>query len=119
MGKKYILEVSDEPDDYEEGRKYYRCVDAPWWSISETILNRMTPYEPKPEPEPAFNPGDEVEIIDDDNLKAVILDQSEESGMWHILDENGCVDGLSGRILRKTGRQYPEVTKLIERLRQC
>lgn len=37
----YILRMEDEPCEYDDGRKYHKCIDAPWWSCSEDMLNRL------------------------------------------------------------------------------
>lgn len=42
MGKKYIIEL-EEPEMFDE-RKYYQCSQMPWWSVSENIVENLTPY---------------------------------------------------------------------------
>lgn len=29
----------------EDGFAFYKCVDAPWWYISDMHINRLKPYE--------------------------------------------------------------------------
>ena len=41
---KYIIEFKDEPELLEEGLAYYTCVDAPWWSASDHLIGKFTPY---------------------------------------------------------------------------
>lgn len=41
---KYIIEFHDEPELMEEGLAYYTCVDAPWWSASDHLIGKLTPY---------------------------------------------------------------------------
>lgn len=41
---KYIIEFKDEPELLEEGLAYYTCVDAPWWSASDHLIGKLTPY---------------------------------------------------------------------------
>ena len=42
MGKKYIIEL-EEPEMFDE-RKYYQCSQMPWWAVSESIVENLTPY---------------------------------------------------------------------------
>jgi hypothetical protein len=41
---KYVIELDDEPCMREDGYNFYACKTVPWWSISDTIINRLTPY---------------------------------------------------------------------------
>ena len=41
---KYIIEFEDEPYMREDGVDYYTCKSARWYKLSETIINRLTPY---------------------------------------------------------------------------
>ena len=43
---KYIIEFEDEPYMYEDEAKYYKCIQAPWWGLSERVIKRLTPYQP-------------------------------------------------------------------------
>ena len=45
---KYIIEFEDEPCMYEDEAKYYKCIQAPWWGLSERVIERLTPYQPEP-----------------------------------------------------------------------
>ena len=45
MSKKYVIEIEEEPHIVEDGVEYFRCTQAPWWSTSRLLLNRLTPYE--------------------------------------------------------------------------
>lgn len=42
---KYIIELEDNPNDtyFGEGN-FYRCKQIPYWSISESMRNRLEPY---------------------------------------------------------------------------
>lgn len=42
---KYIIETENAPSMLEEGIAFYKCINAPWWYISDTIINRLKPYE--------------------------------------------------------------------------
>lgn len=42
---KYIIEIEDVPSMVEDGFTFYKCVDAPWWYISDMHINRLKPYE--------------------------------------------------------------------------
>lgn len=43
---KYIIEFEDEPCMYEDGMKFYKCIQAPWWGLSERVIKQLTPYQP-------------------------------------------------------------------------
>ena len=43
---KYIVEFEDEPCMYEDDVHFYKCVQAPWWGLSEKVIKRLTPYQP-------------------------------------------------------------------------
>ena len=43
---KYILELEDEPNkEYFGEGNYYRCKQIPYWSISESMKNRLEQYD--------------------------------------------------------------------------
>lgn len=42
---KYILEIEDVPSMLEEGQAFFKSLNAPWWYISDMILNRLEQYE--------------------------------------------------------------------------
>ena len=43
---KYIIELEDEPNkEYFGEGNYYRCKQIPYWSISESMRNRLEPYD--------------------------------------------------------------------------
>lgn len=42
---KYFLELEDVPSMFEEGRAFYKCLDAPWWHISDMIINSLKQCE--------------------------------------------------------------------------
>lgn len=41
---KYIIKFEDEPSMFEDGLKFYKCRQAPYWSVNERILDKMSPY---------------------------------------------------------------------------
>ena len=54
MGK-YILELEDEPNTnyFGEEERFYRCKQIPYWSISESMRNRLEPYVADRKTEPS------------------------------------------------------------------
>lgn len=44
--KKYILRIEDEPCNYEDGLKYYKCADVSYWQLSESLLAKLPELEP-------------------------------------------------------------------------
>ena len=47
---KYIIEFEDTPWMVVDGMKHYRCIQAPWWTLSKSIIERLTPYQPEHKP---------------------------------------------------------------------
>lgn len=46
---KYIVEFEDEPFMYEDEVHFYKCIQAPWWGLSERVIEQLTPYQPEPD----------------------------------------------------------------------
>ena len=179
---KYVIEFEDEPND--DG--YYKCMDAPWWSASWSIIGKMTPYDEAfaGYQESAYKKGLEdawevarrivacpeqggldmseikevfgFNVLDVGDLFATIMaeeaiaklkayDEEQDSikvgdevvvngltGVVMRLDEKGNVDryftsdgktfgnisGFQNNEVRKTGRHFDEVEKLLERMRE-
>lgn len=122
MGQKYIIELEDESFMDGSAHVLHRVKGFRSLVFDEEGLAKLTPYEPGTKPEPAFKVGDEVAYpAIDEYRKCVVLAEAEEPGVWVVLTENGCVEymdeRLDERFLKKTGKHYPEVTKMIEALR--
>lgn len=66
---KYILELEDEPNkEYFGEGNYYRCKQIPYWSISESMRNRLEPYDEadrKTEPSNSEKPNNCEHITED------------------------------------------------------
>ena len=43
---KYIVEFEDEPSMYVDEVHFYKCIQAPWWGLSEEVIKYLTPYQP-------------------------------------------------------------------------
>ena len=43
---KYIVEFEDEPSMYVDEVNFYKCIQAPWWGLSEEVIKYLTPYQP-------------------------------------------------------------------------
>ena len=59
---KYIIEFHDEPELMEEGLSYYTCVDAPWWSASDHLIGKLTPYKEGEEYQRGFDDAHKISI---------------------------------------------------------
>ena len=44
--KKYILRMEEEPCNYEDKLKYYKCTDVSYWQLSESLLAKLPELEP-------------------------------------------------------------------------
>ena len=42
---KYIIEIEDVPSMLEEGHAFFKCLNVPWWYISDNSINRLKRYE--------------------------------------------------------------------------
>ena len=42
---KYLIEFEDKHSCTEEGHKFYRCKQATWWSVSDSIINQLKPFD--------------------------------------------------------------------------
>ena len=119
MGKKYIIELEEKMFSNGTIDALYRAKGFRSLVFDAEGLKKLTPYEPETKPEPAFKVGDEVRLAASAEYKSVVLDEADEPGVWIVLTKNGCVEKVDEILLKKTGKHYPEVVKLIERLRQC
>ena len=74
---KYILELEDEPNkEYFGEGNYYRCKQIPYWSISESMRNRLEPYD---EADDTENSSEKP-----NNSTISILEQVEpQTEQWH------------------------------------
>ena len=120
MGKKYIIELEEKMFSNGTLDALYRVKGFRSLVFDAEGLAKLTPYEPEQErpKENALHTGDEVRYrVADEYYKCVVLDEANEAGVWVVLTEDGCVAKIDGLLLGKTGKHYPEVTKLIERLR--
>ena len=59
---KYIIEFDDAPSMREEGLNYYKCIDAPWFSASDHIINKLTPYDPDEEYQRGFDDAHKISV---------------------------------------------------------
>ena len=123
MGKKYVIELEDKPlcvfdeDAQTYFPRLYRVKGFNSLVFDQTGLDKLTPledYKQPEEPQNKFSVGDRVIFGD---CSAVILDETEEYGVWAVLTENGCVEIVNEDLIVNTGRHYDDVKKLIEKLR--
>ena len=63
--------------------------------------------------------GDEIkfDIGNNNDMKAVALDQTGLNGEWSVLTENGCVEEHDEEELYKTGKHFDNVAELLEKMR--
>ena len=79
---KYIIELEDEPCMREDGLNFYKCIQVPWYQMSDSVIKRLTPYEPE------RKKGNWVGI-DDDPCDVFECDQCGaiyETNTWDIPD---------------------------------
>lgn len=167
---KYILELKDEPIKgmlSDEGN-YYRCKQIPYWSIADSMRNKLTPYT---EPDRkaiedevwefawkiySMDIGEYAEIFDDKGCPSNYQDAKVKYEAWlkqkdeiHVGDEvtyTLCGDTVTfivlgkkknkyygfnpnasdyddvgeycdADMLKKTGRHFPEVAELLQKMR--
>lgn len=79
------------------------------YTASEAI-EKLKAYEPEQE---EIKVGDEV--ISEDDTKGVVFDFDDY--LLHVLDENGVSQGWPREDIAKTGRHFPEIAAVLEKMR--
>lgn len=93
---KYIIEFDDAPSMREEGLNYYKCIDAPWFSASDHIINKLTPYDPDEEYQRGFDDAHKISVEECRNkyeqglIDAWDLADDVSHNRGNILDILGC-----------------------------
>ena len=60
--------------------------------------------------------GDEV--IEDDGIKAIVLDEADEDGVYYVITENGCVEKWDISIFEKTGEHFEQVNYIVNAIQK-
>lgn len=110
---------------WEAARWICQCVDIPWlckaFGAEETdyIIPSITVEEGieamEDYKDSSIVVGNEVEI--NDGIKAVVLDEINEDGVFYVLTENGCVEKVNTTEMTPTGRQIISINELLDKLR--
>ena len=74
-------------------------------------IEKIRQYEQKQED---FKVGDEV--ISDEDVKGVTIDMDDY--LLHVLDENGVVQAWPREDAVKTGRHFPEIAEVLQKMRE-
>lgn len=77
------------------------------YSIKE-LSNLVKPYDN----EHQVSIGDEV-ITEYDKIKAVVLDEADEDGVYYVITENGCVEKWDRNLFDTTGEHYDQVNYIV------
>ena len=136
MGK-YIIEL-EEPEMFDE-RKYYQCSQMPWWSVSESVVENLTPYtEPDLEQvrKEAYQKGYETgykdgynepgkgkiqvgdEVIYNGTTTCVVFSPENDKRYASIIDADGVHYSADHRELTKTGRHFPEIAEVLQKMKK-
>lgn len=120
MTKKYIIEIEEEPFIRKSAlhgeEAVYRAKGFKSLVFDQAGLDKLTPIDENDEvKEDNFLIGDEV--IMDYGIKAVVMDEADEPGVYMVFNENGCIQALDERLLKKTGVHYDTIDTLLERMR--
>lgn len=86
-----------------------------YYSAYEAI-KKLKAYERKKQEE--IKVGDEVVFGNDEEIKAVVIDEADEAGVWLLLSENGCVERMDGVLFHRTGRHFSELTEIFKKMRE-
>lgn len=119
MTKKYIIEIEEEPFIRKSAlhgeEAVYRAKGFKSLVFDQVGLDKLTPIdEIEEKDEDILCTGDEV-VFDD--IKAVVMDEADESGVYIVFNENGCIHAFDGRLLKKTGVHYDQIDTLLEIMR--
>ena len=83
------------------------------YDASEAI-EKIQQYEQEKE---EIKVGNEVVFGNDEEIKAVVIDEADEAGVWFLLSENGCVERMDSNLFHRTGRHFPEIDIILEKMR--
>lgn len=86
-----------------------------YFSASEAMEKIKDYEEEQEEKKSQIKVGDEV--IRKDGTKAVVLDESLLENCWKVITENRTVEPWHKTLLKKTGRNFDDIQKLLEKLR--
>lgn len=110
---------------WEVARWICQCMDIPWlcktFGAEETdyIIPKITVEEGieamEKYKDSSIVVGNEVEI--NDGTKAVVLDETNEDGVFYVLTENGCVEKVNKTEMTPTGRQIINIDELLDKMR--
>ena len=60
--------------------------------------------------------GDEV--IEDDGIKAIVLDEADEDGVYYVITENGCVEKWDRNLFDTTGEHFEQVNYIVNAIQK-
>ena len=92
------------------------------FQLTTEVTANLTYQEAKSKFEAWLKQNDEIhvgdELKDDGNIRAVVLDIMDEDYVsYEVFTENGIVDEWQKGIVVKTGRHFPEVIELLQKMR--
>lgn len=118
MGKKYIIELEEKMFSNGTLDALYRVKGFRSLVFDAEGLKKLTPYEPKPEPD--FCIGDEIEHIGGGMIGAITSVSDATVGGIYVdrNDQNIVSFEWYKHQVRKTGKHYPEITTMIEAMRR-
>jgi hypothetical protein len=101
------------------------CQDFSWLyqafgtEITEYIIPKITVQEGieaiEDYEDSSIVAGSEVEI--NDGIKAMVLDETNEDGVFYVLTENGCVERVNRTEMTTTEKQITSINELLDKLR--
>ena len=92
---KYIVEFEDEPSMYVDEVNFYKCIQAPWWGLSEEVIKYLTPYQPDA---PDTNVGNKISKFIDgiEEIFADIRERHGDDSVCGLCEYDGAYMGQSG-----------------------
>ena len=124
MGKKYIIEIEDEPlvrkSALHGETAVYRAKGFNSLVFDQDGLNKLEEYKEDKEidRENEFSVGDEVRTFSEffENHTYVIVRVYYDTGAVEVLDKNGCYHWIKTEGIYKTGVHYSAINEVLDRL---
>ena len=115
---KYIIEFEDEPSFCRDGRNYYRCVRAPWCSISDGVIGKLTPYKGNGSDKDEIKVGDVCKYKN--GGKTFVITRVYYEGKYGFFDavysDGSLQEDGTLYLIEKTGKHIPQIADVLKEI---
>ena len=115
----FVIPTNIQLEPYTEPNIYSHTDNPTGWELYQDYQKAKERYETWKKQKDEIHVGDEIkfDIGNNNDMKAVALDQTGLNGEWSVLTENGCVEEHDEEELYKTGKHFDDVAELLEKMR--